>query len=450
MTIGDSIHIHGDSLARNLQKTGQSHGHAPGPTDSFAPSATDDDFDLKRAAEFFAKDYTAHCDFVEQWKAPLYEKNDGYNIAHEIDNEDTLFTGSNIACAVNAKTGEILWKSQMGDTGFTPAVLMGNTVVFGMMDDKGEVEGLCVFDKDSGALRWKGGDNVHMPAFSSPVFSPDGLVIYAPDSSGKIAGFHSHTGEKLKELPLPLSSQHSGSALFLAMDKDGTLFTGMMEPKIVALESSTGKVKWEFKTGLDSKSTYHTPEIGDTMVYCMTDNGKVYAVDKQTGKEQWHYDEMGEDTVMHLCEGKLYLTGTYGQFVCVDAATGKQLWKDQFKHRVSSPPVPARDGLLVIGVEMEGKVIALQESTGKRVGEIRISSPAYGKIVSANDGKSVLVPSADGNLYSLSLETMEETMKKDFEKFKKEGNAKDQGKPTVEEEDDVVIIGGVMLPKNRG
>ena len=70
-----------------------------------------------------------------------------------------------------------------------------------------------------------------------------------------------------------------------ALGSDGTIYFGSFHQKLWAV-SSTGVVKWTFKTGSEIKSS---PAIGsDDTVYFGCRDRKFYAVSRQ-GKEKWEF-----------------------------------------------------------------------------------------------------------------------------------------------------------------
>lgn len=113
---------------------------------------------------------------------------------------------------------------------------------------------------------------------------------------------------------------------------------------IYKMDAVTGEI---FQSGqLDAKSSWNItpPGYGDGLIFAVQENGRVQAVDYETLKVKWSYQEKelrGQSncpTIYGSINGKGYVyTGFWNApsgdayYVCLDAQTGKEVWK--FKNK---------------------------------------------------------------------------------------------------------------------
>jgi outer membrane protein assembly factor BamB len=104
--------------------------------------------------------------------------------------------------------------------------------------------------------------------------------------------------------------------------------------------------------------------LQDGTLYAAARNGRVVALDAATGRERWK-----QDTKAHLAAGpgvgsNLVALGTSGgKVIALEAATGKRLWDTPVSSEVLAAPLVTRDRVLVRAVD--GRLHALDASTGK-------------------------------------------------------------------------------------
>jgi quinohemoprotein ethanol dehydrogenase len=149
---------------------------------------------------------------------------------------------------------------------------------------------------------------------------------------------------------------------------------------------------WEYdassRRGRTQRGLEATPIVVDGLMYTSGAWGVVYALDAKTGKEIWRYDpEIDGNYARRACcdvvnrgvqvwKGKVYIGVLDGYLVCLDAGTGKILWRtDTFTDRsrfytITSPPQIAGN-VVVIGNSggefgVRGYITAYDLNTGKQ------------------------------------------------------------------------------------
>jgi outer membrane protein assembly factor BamB len=116
------------------------------------------------------------------------------------------------------------------------------------------------------------------------------------------------------------------------------------------------------------------PSTDGTLVYAAAHDGKIVALNAETGKRIW-----GENTKLPLSagpgtDGKLVVAGSNdGDVVALDAATGEERWRVRVTSEVLAVPAVADDKVLLRTVN--GKLSALAAIDGTQVWSIQQSMP---------------------------------------------------------------------------
>ena len=120
--------------------------------------------------------------------------------------------------------------------------------------------------------------------------------------------------------------------------------------------------------------------VGDKVYTCGTANGKqvLYCLEADTGAIVWQHpiekeyrQEHGDGTraTPTVDDGRVYILGALGTLLCLDADSGKEIWRRQFTH----PPTWAYSGSVLIegdlaiasGGESDGALVAFDKATGE-------------------------------------------------------------------------------------
>ena len=169
------------------------------------------------------------------------------------------------------------------------------------------------------------------------------------------------------------------------------------DPGVVELHG----VKWKVKTG---GAVYSSPALADGVVYIGSNDGKVYAVDAETGATKWTFAARGRIASSPAISGGVVYVESYdSQLYAIDAATGQKKWSfategekrftaphihgmqptaqsmpDPFDFFLSSPAV--WNGVVYFG-SGDGHVYAVDAASGTlkwkfRTGDVVHASPA--------------------------------------------------------------------------
>ncbi len=162
------------------------------------------------------------------------------------------------------------------------------------------------------------------------------------------------------------------------------------------------RVKWKFPTG---DRILSSPVGAEKIIYFGGDDGNIYAVDSETGRQIWKRETGGPAPCTPAVANGIVYAGSYdGKFYALDAKTGATKWKfategerrfeakgmhgaqpknqtmaDQFDVFLSSPVVV--EGVVYFG-SGDGNLYALDAGTGDlkwkfKAGDVIHASPAY-------------------------------------------------------------------------
>jgi outer membrane protein assembly factor BamB len=186
------------------------------------------------------------------------------------------------------------------------------------------------------------------------------------------------------------------------------------------------RVKWKFPTG---ERIVSSPVFQDKTIYFGGDDGNIYAVDSETGRQSWKRATGGPvPCTPAVANGIVYAASYDGKFYALDAKTGAIKWKfstegerrfeakgihglqpktqtiaDQFDVYLSSPVVA--QGIVCFG-SGDGNLYALDATSGDlkwkfKTGDVIHASPAFA------DG-TLFVGSWDSYFYAIDAATGKE------------------------------------------
>ena len=175
---------------------------------------------------------------------------------------------------------------------------------------------LIVLNLETGEKLW----DVNLPGggMSTPAVD-NGLVFVGCDSimGSTLFAFNENTGEKVWSANVgtigrasPVISDGDGGKILIVLSREQSFFSLNGIDKIIALNAETGQILWNKTIGNESlikrsailklfgfenliatSQPAATPAVYEGMVYVMSLNGTLYALDIDTGEEKWFFND---------------------------------------------------------------------------------------------------------------------------------------------------------------
>jgi outer membrane protein assembly factor BamB len=254
------------------------------------------------------------------------------------------------------------------------------------------------------------------------------MIVAATSPASQFRGDSAHTGVYPTSAPAQAPKarwtfQTEGPVRSSPVVEGDALYVGSGDGSLYKLATKDGRMHWKYTADL---GVHSTPAVAESVVL-FTTRKALYALDKRSGKLSWKFDfqpdlrfDWGVDywtSSPNVDNDRVYVGAGDGHLYCLEASSGKQVWKLQTGHRVRSSPAVA-DGLVLVG-NMGGQVVAADASNGVQKWSFAtmgagLDNAKFGfdrktlQSSPAVSGGAVSIGSRDGLLYSVDLKTGKE------------------------------------------
>jgi len=189
-------------------------------------------------------------------------------------------------------------------------------------------------------------------------------------------------------------------------DKDEEL-----EPKELVKFESTLKIKKLWSTKVGGKSEYllvGLRPVGDgNLIYAASQDGKVSAIDPDSGKSRWTSElEIELSAGPDVNEGVVAVASKNGHIVLLDASSGAELWRVYVGGETLAKPLIKGDKVVVQTID--NRLVALARFDGRQRWESKQSMPALtmrGASSPALVGTTVVAGFDNGRLVAFDIDT---------------------------------------------
>jgi len=326
---------------------------------------------------------------------PIVWKGTGWT-GQAVVHEGYVFVGSvgRSLYAFESETGRVRWRLEAGRMFKSSACFYQNRLYIGSTDNF-----LRCVNARTGQVIWA--TNMGADCDSSPCVYNDKL--YVCGESGHARCLNPRTGQVYWETNLggtgrgtPPGSNGVESSPAL---RDGELYASSYAGELFCVGARRGKVLWRAKTHDDTDAS---AVVTEDFVYTAAEDGasKLYCFDRQgRGRLRWSFaaNKKGYWSTPAYKQGSVYIGGQDGRLYAVDAQTGRGKWAFDAKAPIWSSPVWVDDK--VIFGSYDTHLYILDARTGRQLTALKL----HGRCISTPaviDGK-IYVGTATGYFYCI-------------------------------------------------
>ena len=295
--------------------------------------------------------------------------------------------------AVAQATDRETWVFDVGDLVVSSPTVVENTVYVGSNGSD-----ILAIDKSTGDQKWvfETGSFVN----SSPAVVGD--TLYVGSNDNKVYAINRDTGEKRWEFDTGDKIRSSPTVA------NGTVFIGNgdfqdpVDTSLYAIDADTGQEQW--RSVVEDRIS-SAPIVDEGTVYVTSTDGMIYAFNTEDGSYNWsEYIGAGRGSPTIVGE-TVYAPGFNGIYA-LDKETGSEEWKyeEEISFIESSPTVA--DGVLYVGLTSANKLSAIDTDSGSEIWEFSTANAVYSSPTYVNE--TVFIGDDDGNVYSIDGNTGEE------------------------------------------
>lgn len=235
-------------------------------------------------------------------------------------------------------------------------------------------------------------------------FTPalDGNAVFAASAKGEIARFDVATGNQVWRI-------NTGERISGGVGAgDNLVLVGTPQGMVLAFDQN-GKALWKAKV---SSEVLSAPRVGAGVVVVRSGDSRIFGLSTTDGKRKWVYERATPSLTLRssagvtLADGVAYVGFAGGKLVALKADDGKMLWEasvalpkgvTEIERIADITSLPVVDGRIVYAVAFQGRVAAVDRSSGRVLWNRDISSYTG---LGADDGQ-VFVTHSGGAVYAL-------------------------------------------------
>ncbi|KPQ20851.1 Beta-barrel assembly machine subunit BamB [Halomonas sp. HL-93] len=262
--------------------------------------------------------------------------------------------------ALDQSDGSVSWRSRVSSE--VLAAPQANPELLVVQSIDGQVTAL---DRNSGEERWvytSSQPSLTLRGTGTPmVIEP---VSFVGQANGRLATIDNRNGQPLWDMQIATPQGQSEVERLVdiagqpVLSPEGRLFVTSYNGQLVALEATRGNVLWEREL-----SSRHTPLLVGNLLFVVTDESHVVAIDTSNGQEVWRNDELEDRwlTAPSFADGRLVFGDFEGYVHLIDAREGELVGRSEVDG--SGISVPAiTDGNVIHVLANDGHLETLEIS----------------------------------------------------------------------------------------
>jgi len=353
---------------------------------SYIPFFGDDDDEvvIELREPVLLVDFTKERSVYEHWDRSGGGSNDtsASTLTPLLDPKGFFFADNNSKITrYDIATGETLWSNKI-DNGISGGV-GGNAEAIVVGDGEGN---LSAYSAADGSLLWA----VELSSEVLAVSAADSDIVVIRTNDNRVYAIELLSGKKVwqvNETPPALTIRGASRPVI----HKGTVYAGFDNGKLLALDLQSGRMLWDVRVSTPSGRTEldrlvdldGVIAVDDDLVFAASYHGRVVAVARTTGKVLWTRDIASISGV--TSDGQLiYLSDRDSQVWALQRYTGTTEWKqEKLLYRQASLPISI--GAVVMVGDFEGYLHLLAKEDGRFVGRAKIAKRALSSFASPSD-----------------------------------------------------------------
>ncbi|MEX2276012.1 MAG: PQQ-binding-like beta-propeller repeat protein [Actinomycetota bacterium] len=261
--------------------------------------------------------------------------------------------------AIDIETQEEVWSTDAVLEGVAeaPPVAHGDTLIVG--DDTGV---LAALDAATGKPVWNEPVDVGGEVLRSPAVANGKVVLsfqQADEVQPTVAAYDLATGAVLWSVAPPVTAPNPFTTV--PTIADGAVFFGAFDRVVHALSLADGAQRWSTSAGFRSFGLLTSPAAADGAVYLGDDTGGLHRLDTNTGQVEWSYAlNSGIRFSAPVVSGQAVVVGLIdGRLAAIDRDTGLLAWESDAGDELG--PIALSEDLLVVTRAAEGSGVVAFE-----------------------------------------------------------------------------------------
>ncbi len=306
-----------------------------------------------------------------------------YSSAFEANNRVYVGTAAGHVYCLDADTGKMIWKHDVGDWVRSKPLVLGDAVHVATLG--GKLHALRDTG-DSATEVWQQqlgehGFTADLVGNSNGILaSGRNLVLYSVSpKTGDLRWRHSIIDGAWVDGVRHQADVYAGQFQSSPTIVDDIVYVGGPDGFLDAYDVDTGKLIWRFET---QGRISCAPRVAEGKVFVGKNShyDEYYALDKDTGEIVWQLDTLGWASVgaTGYANGRIFVGTVDGKMYGINASNGKVEWKFDAGQNKGIYPHPATDDKKVYTRSHNGKHYAFDQATGDVVWEVHTANLSGG------------------------------------------------------------------------
>lgn len=276
--------------------------------------------------------------------------------------------------AVDSASGDLLWSKKIKEVAVDALGVSEELVLVVAQEAE-----LLALDRQTGDERWR----VEVPSevLADPQVADNIVVVRTGD--GRVTGMRASDGQRLwtYERSIPSLMLRGYGKPVIAEE---SVLVGFDSGYLVRLNLRDGKLIWERRMAIPSGRSElarmvdvdATPILKDDVIYAMSFQGRLLAVDLFSGQVLWSRDFSAYKDFT-LDDENLYLVDEKDHIVAIHQGSGATVWRQEGLEYRDVTHVVSQQGKLLLG-DFEGYLHWLSPDDGRFVARFRVDRRRIG------------------------------------------------------------------------